>query len=62
VAKGSTFAALSLDDGKTWPHIRQLDGVRGYMSAAQGPNGVIYVTGTKMSAVAFNEAWLKAGK
>lgn len=60
VSKGGTFAALSLDDGKTWPYIRSLDGVRGYMSADQAPNGVIYVAGTKMSVVAFNEAWLKS--
>lgn len=61
VAKGKTFAALSLDDGETWAHVRQLDGVHGYMSAAQAPNGVIYVTGTKQSAVAINEAWLREG-
>ena len=62
VGKGGTFAALSLDDGETWAHVRNLDGVQGYMSAAQAPNGVIYVVGTKMSAVAFNETWLKEGK
>jgi formylglycine-generating enzyme len=61
VSKGGTFAALSLDDGKTWSHVRKLDGVQGYMSAAQAPNGVIYVVGTKMTAVAFNETWLKEG-
>ncbi|HKB03542.1 MAG TPA: SUMF1/EgtB/PvdO family nonheme iron enzyme [Gemmataceae bacterium] len=59
--KGGTFAALSLDDGQTWAHVRKLDGVRGYMSAAQAPNGVIHVVGTKMTAVSFNEAWLKEG-
>jgi formylglycine-generating enzyme required for sulfatase activity len=59
---GDTFAALSLDDGETWAHVRKLEGVRGYMSAAQAPNGVIHVVGTKQSAVAFNEAWLKEGK
>jgi hypothetical protein len=31
------------------------------MSAAQAPNGVIHVVGTKMTAVSFNEAWLKEG-
>ena len=62
VDRNATFAALSLDDGETWAHVRQLDGVRGYMSAAQAPNGVIYVVGTKQSAVAINEAWLKKGK
>jgi formylglycine-generating enzyme required for sulfatase activity len=62
VSKGGTFAALSLDDGRTWAHVRKLDGVQGYMSAAQAPNGVIHVVGTKMSAVSFNEAWLREGK
>jgi formylglycine-generating enzyme len=57
-----TYAALSLDDGKTWPHVRQVDGVGGYMSLAQGPNGVIYLFGSKMGCAAFNEAWLKEGK
>jgi BNR repeat-like domain len=61
VGKGGTFAALSLDDGDTWGHVRKLDGVAGYMSAAQAPNGVIYVAGTKQAVVAFNEAWLKDG-
>jgi hypothetical protein len=61
VGKGGTFAALSLDDGETWAHVRKLDGVQGYMAAAQAPNGVIHVVGTKMSAVSFNEAWLKEG-
>lgn len=56
---GGTFAALSLDDGKTWPHIRKVEGVTGYLSAAQAPNGVIYVFGTRMGCAAFNEAWLK---
>jgi sulfatase modifying factor 1 len=62
VDKGKTFAALSFDDGETWSHVRQLDGVRGYMSGAQAPDGTIYVVGTKQSAIAFNEAWLKQGK
>jgi formylglycine-generating enzyme len=61
VEKGGTFAALSLDDGATWAHVRKLDGVRGYMSAAQAQNGVIHVVGTQMTAVSFNEAWVKEG-
>ncbi len=56
-----TLAALSYDDGQTWSHVRHVPGVGGYMSSAQAPNGVIYVFGTRMSAVAFNEAWLKEG-
>jgi formylglycine-generating enzyme required for sulfatase activity len=58
---GGTFAAMSLDDGKTWPHVRKLDGVSGYMAITQATNDVIHVVGTRMQAVAFNEAWLRAG-
>lgn len=61
VEKGGTYAALSTDGGETWSHVRKLDGVQGYMSAAQAPNGIVHVVGTKQSAVAFNEAWLKEG-
>jgi formylglycine-generating enzyme required for sulfatase activity len=57
-----TYAALSLDDGKTWPHVRRVEGVGGYMAVAQAPNGVIYLFGTKMGCSAFNEAWLREGK
>jgi hypothetical protein len=32
------------------------------MALAQGPNGVIYLFGSKMGCAAFNEAWLKEGK
>ena len=59
---GGTYAALSLDDGKTWPHVRKVDGVAGYMSVAQAPNGVIYLFGTRMGCAAFNETWLRKGK
>ncbi len=59
---GGTFAALSFDDGKTWPHIRKVEGVGGYMAAAQAPEGVIYLFGSRMGCAAFNEAWLKLGK
>jgi formylglycine-generating enzyme required for sulfatase activity len=58
---GGTYAALSFDDGKTWPHVRKVDGVGGYMSVAQAPNGVIYLFGTRMGCAAFNEAWLREG-
>ncbi|MEZ6142532.1 MAG: SUMF1/EgtB/PvdO family nonheme iron enzyme [Zavarzinella sp.] len=58
VGKNKTFAALSKDDGKTWPHIRQLDGVGGYMAACQAENSTIYVAGSRMGVVAFNEKWL----
>jgi formylglycine-generating enzyme required for sulfatase activity len=59
---GSAFAALSLDDGKTWPHVRKIDNVGGYMSLAQAANGVIYHFGWRMEAAAYNEAWLKDGE
>lgn len=61
VVDGGTFAALSYDDGQTWSHVRRIDGVGGYMSLAQAPNGVIYLTGSRAGCVAFNEAWLKEG-
>lgn len=57
--------ALSYDDGKTWPHVRKVEGPGGYMSVAQAPNGVIYHLGPRGSSihcVAYNEAWLKEGK
>ena len=62
VEGGGTFAALSMDDGATWPHVRKLDGVTGYMAAAQADDGRIYAVGSRMSAAAFVEEWLKEGK
>jgi len=59
---GGTYAALSLDDGKTWPHVRKVEGVGGYMSVDQAPNGVIFLFGSRMGCAAFNEAWLREGK
>lgn len=59
---GGAFAALSTDEGRMWPHVRRVDGVTGYLSAAQSPNGVLTVFGSKMTCVSFNEAWVKAGK
>jgi formylglycine-generating enzyme required for sulfatase activity len=61
-----TFAAVSFDDGKTWSHLRQVKGPKGYMSLAQGQNGIIYLLGSskadpRIYCVAFNEAWLKEG-
>jgi formylglycine-generating enzyme required for sulfatase activity len=56
-----TLAALSDDDGATWQHVRSLPGVGGYLSAAQAPNGIIYVIGSRMSCAAFNLAWIKEG-
>lgn len=59
---GGTYAALSLDSGKTWTHVRQVPGVGGYLSVCQAPNGVIYLFGSRMTCAAFNEAWLREGK
>jgi len=56
---GGVFAALSPDDGKSWPHVRALEGMDGYLAAAQAPNGVITVVGSRMSCVSFNEAWVR---
>ncbi len=58
---GGTYAALSFDDGKSWPHVRKVEGVGGYMSVAQTPDGAIYLFGTRMGCAAFNEAWLREG-
>jgi len=59
---GGTFAALSPDDGRTWPHRRKVPGPGGYLSAAQAADGTIYVVGPRRDSIrvsAFNEAWLK---
>jgi len=62
LSSGLALAALSLDDGRTWGHARRLEGVQGYMAAAQDQSGRIQVIGTRMSCVTFNEAWLREGK
>ena len=54
--------ALSLDDGKTWAHVRKIDGAGGYMQLAQAADATIYLFGSRMGVVAFNEAWLREGK
>ena len=62
VVGGGTMVALSLDDGKTWPHVRKVDApVGGYMSSAQAPNGLIYLIGSRMHFAVCNEAWLRQG-
>jgi hypothetical protein len=58
---GGTYAALSLDDGKSWAHVRKVEGATGYLSAAQGPDGAIHVVGSRMGAASFSEAWLREG-
>lgn len=63
---GGAFAALSFDDGKTWPHVRKVEGPAGYMALTQAANGLIYHLGPSggnpVRCVAYNEAWLKEGK
>jgi formylglycine-generating enzyme required for sulfatase activity len=59
---GNPILALSLDDGKTWPHVRKVEApVGGYMSMAQADNGVIYLVGSQLKCAACNEAWIKKG-
>ncbi|HZZ73157.1 MAG TPA: SUMF1/EgtB/PvdO family nonheme iron enzyme [Pirellulales bacterium] len=57
----TTFAALSLDEGATWAHVRPLPDVSGYLSVTQAADGVIYVFGSRQTCVAFNEPWIKEG-
>jgi formylglycine-generating enzyme len=62
---GGTFVALSFDDGKTWPHVRKVEGPTGYLSLAQAPGGVIYLfgpSGSNLHCAAFNEAWVSERK
>jgi hypothetical protein len=63
VVGGGAMLAMSLDDGKTWPHARKVEApVGGYMSLAQAPNGVIYLIGSQLRFAACNEAWLREAK
>jgi len=62
IVDGGTYAALSFDDGMTWPHVRKVEGVGGYMAVAQAQNGVIHLVGSRTGCAAFNEAWLREGK
>jgi len=61
--KPGAFAALSDDDGKTW-QTRDLPGVLtvGYVTAAQGPNGIIHIVTSKNKPadleIELNEAWV----
>lgn len=62
------FAALSPDDGKTWT-LRTLPGIStvGYVTATQGPDGIIHIVTSKNMAandvlndlcLSLNEAWV----
>jgi hypothetical protein len=57
--KGGAYATLSYDDGATWPQRRKLAGVGGYLSAAQGPDGVIHIAGSKLGVISITEDWIK---
>jgi formylglycine-generating enzyme required for sulfatase activity len=59
------YVALSDDDGETWK-TRRLPGVAtvGYVTATQGPNGVIHMVTSKNTPdlhVEMNEAWVLEG-
>jgi hypothetical protein len=57
------MVALSLDEGKTWPHARKVEGpVGGYMSLCQDAGGMIYLIGSRLRFAACNEAWIREGK
>jgi formylglycine-generating enzyme required for sulfatase activity len=60
---GGSMVALSLDEGRTWPHARKVEApVEGYMSLAQAANGTIYLIGSRMKFAACNEGWVRQGK
>lgn len=60
---GGAMIALSLDEGKTWPHARKVEApVSGYMSLDQADDGTIYLIGSRMNFAACNEAWIRQGK
>jgi formylglycine-generating enzyme len=53
------FAALSFDEGETWPTRRQIDGNRrGYLAATQTPDHLIHLI-TSRHHYRMNLAWLK---
>ncbi|MGL4551860.1 MAG: SUMF1/EgtB/PvdO family nonheme iron enzyme [Gemmataceae bacterium] len=59
---GGTMVALSPDGGATWPHVRKLEcPLEGYLSVAQGADGVIHLIGSRRNMAACNEAWLRDG-
>jgi formylglycine-generating enzyme required for sulfatase activity len=64
--KPGAIAALSDDDGKTWQS-RTLPGLTtaGYVTAAQGPDGVIHIVTSKNKPadieIEINEAWVLSG-
>jgi hypothetical protein len=63
VHKDGAFAALSDDDGKTWKQKRLPPNIEtvGYVTATQGPDGVIHIATSKNTVnyeIELNEAWV----
>lgn len=59
---GGSMVALSLDEGKTWPHARKVDApVEGYMAADQAADGTIHLIGSRLKFASCNEAWIREG-
>ncbi len=63
--KDGAYAALSDDDGKTWKQKRLLADILtvGYVTATQGPDGVIHIATSKNTVnyeIELNEAWVLA--
>lgn len=63
--KDGAYVALSDDDGKTWKQKRLPAGILtvGYVTATQGPDGVIHIATSKNTVnyeIELNEAWVLA--
>jgi hypothetical protein len=63
--KPGAYVAISDDEGATWTR-RDLPGIStvGYVTAAQGPNGVIHIVTSKTGPelhIEMNEAWVRTG-
>jgi formylglycine-generating enzyme required for sulfatase activity len=63
IHKDGAYVALSDDDGKTWKQKRLPTDILtvGYVTATQGPDGVIYVVTSKNTVnyeIELNEAWI----
>ena len=61
--KDGAYVALSDDDGKTWKHKRLPADILtvGYVTATQGPDGVIHIATSKNTVnyeIELNEAWV----
>ena len=63
IHKDGAYVALSDDDGKTWKQKRLPSDILtvGYVTATQGPNGVIHIATSKNAVnyeIELNEAWM----